>query len=89
MFFPVKDLKRVEKAFFYFSAIISSYLGENYKFIPIRINSLPKFMITKQNFIKNVKMLVDICDELPEDISIIFLLEENKFEIPLEIIKID
>ena len=83
------DLRRVEKAFFYFSAIISSYLGENYKFIPIRINNLPKFMITNQNFIKNIKMLEDICDELPEDISIIFLLEENNFEIPLEIIKID
>lgn len=83
------DLRRVEKAFFYFSAIISSYLGENYKFIPIRINVLPKFMITNQNFIKNIKMLEDICDELPENISIIFLLEDNNFEIPLEIIKID
>ncbi|QEE14538.1 hypothetical protein DSAG12_00351 [Promethearchaeum syntrophicum] len=83
------DLKRIEKAFFYFSAIISSYLGENYRFIPIRINKLPKFMITKQNFIKNIKMLDDMCEELPEDINIIFFLEENKFEIPLEIIKID
>ena len=83
------DLKRVEKAFFYFSAIISSYLAENYKFSPIRIKNLPQFMITKQNFIKNIKMLEDICDKLPEDIRIIFLLEEHKFEIPFEIIKID
>ncbi len=83
------DLKRVEKAFFYFSFIISSYLGGNYKFIPIRIENLPKFMITKGNFIKNIKMLEEICDELPEDISIIFLLEENNYEIPLKIIRVD
>ncbi|MHA1511185.1 MAG: hypothetical protein ACTSRX_05630 [Promethearchaeota archaeon] len=83
------DLKRVEKAFFYFSYIISSYLGGNYKFIPIRIENLPKFMITKGNFIKNIKMLEDICDELPEDISIIFLIEENNYEIPLKIIRVD
>ena len=83
------DLKRVEKSFYYFSFIISSYLGGNYKFIPIRIENLPKFMITKVNFIKNIKMLEDICDELPEDINIFFLLEENNYEIPLKIIKID
>jgi len=83
------DLKRVEKAYFYFSFIISSYLVGNYKFIPIRIKDLPKFMITKQNFIKNIKMLDDICDEFPEDINIIFLLEEKNYEIPLKIIKID
>jgi len=83
------DLKRVEKAFFYFSFIISCYLGGNYKFIPIRINELPKFMITKQNFIKNTKMLGDICGELPKDTRIIFLLEENNYEIPLKIIHID
>jgi len=83
------DLKRVEKAFFYFCFIISSYLGGNYKFIPIRIENLPKFMITKGNFIKNIKMLEDICDELPEDISIIFLIEENNYEIPLKIIRVD
>ena len=83
------DLKRVEKAYFYFSFIISSYLVGNYKVIPIRIMNLPKFMITKQNFIKNIKMLEDICDELPKDIKIIFLLEERNYEIPLKIIKID
>ncbi len=83
------DLKRVDKAYFYFSFIISSYLGGNYKFIPIRIENLPKFMITKGNFIKNIKMLEEICDELPEDISIIFLLEENNYEIPLKIIRVD
>jgi hypothetical protein len=85
------DLKRVEKAYFYFSFLISSYLAGNYKFIPIRIKNLPNFMITKQNFIKNIKMLDDVCDELPEDINIIFLLEENNYnnEIPLKIIKIN
>ena len=57
--------------------------------MPIRIKNLPKFMITKQNFIKNIKMLEDICDELPEDIRIIFLLEEKNYEIPLKIITID
>ena len=83
------DLKRVEKAFFYFCFIISCYLGGNYKFIPIRINNLPKFMITKQNFINNIKMLEDICGELPKDTRIIFLLEENNYEIPLKVIHVD
>ena len=85
------DLKRVEKAYFYFSFILSCYLAGNYKFIPIRINNLPKFMITKVNFIKNMKMLEDICDELPEDTSIFFLLEENSYnnEIPSKIIQIN
>ena len=83
------DLKRVEKAFFYFCFIISCYLGGNYKLIPIRINNLPKFMITKQNFINNIKMLEDICDELPKDTRIIFFLEENNYEIPLKVINVD
>ncbi len=86
-----KDLKRVEKAFIYFSFIFSCYLGGDHKFIPLRIIDLPKFMITQQNFIKNIKMLGDISDELPKDIIIIFLLEQRKYEIeiPYKIINLD
>ncbi|RLI63615.1 MAG: hypothetical protein DRO88_09460 [Promethearchaeia archaeon] len=83
------DLKRIEKTYFYLSFIISSYLGGNYNFIPISINNLPKFMITRQNFIKNVKMLDNISDEFPDDITIIFFLEQNTYELPLKVLKID